>query len=111
LLTQVKKLNPELRTGTFFYEPPDWMPVRLAQSHAFDWADLLGIAVVHLPIALITADFVDKLHQGGFFVHGSNLNSAEQVQQGLDLGIDSFSTDHLGTALHLRDEFLKFPSV
>jgi glycerophosphoryl diester phosphodiesterase len=54
LLTQVKKLNPELRTGSFFYEPPDWMPVRLAQRHALDWADLLGIAVVHLNSALIS---------------------------------------------------------
>jgi glycerophosphoryl diester phosphodiesterase len=104
LLPQVKKLNPDLRTGTFFYEPPDWMPVRLAQRHILDWASLLGIAVVHLNIALITADFVDKLHQGGFTVYGSNLDSAEQIQQGLNLGIDSFSTGHLGMALQLRDE-------
>lgn len=103
LLTQVKKLNPELRTGTFFYEPPDWMPTRLAHRHILDWASLLGIEVVHLNIALITADFVDKLHQSGFIVYGSNLDSAEHIQRGLNLGIDSFSTGHLGMALELRD--------
>jgi glycerophosphoryl diester phosphodiesterase/2-polyprenyl-3-methyl-5-hydroxy-6-metoxy-1,4-benzoquinol methylase len=106
LLGQVKKLNPELRTGTFFYEPPDWMPVRLAQRHTLDWAGLLGIAVVHLNIALITTDFVDELHRRGFGVHGSNLDSTEQIQRGLDLGVDSFSTGHLGMALRLRDEFM-----
>jgi glycerophosphoryl diester phosphodiesterase len=111
LLTQIKKLNPELRTGTFFYEPPDWMPVRLAQRHTLDWADLLGIVVVHLNITLITADFVDKLHRSGFIVYGSNLDSAEQIQRGLNLGIDSFSTGHLGMALQLRDEFAKSRSV
>ena len=105
LLMHVKKLNPKLRTGTFFYEPPGWMPVRLAQKHTLDWADLLGIAVVHLDIALITADFVDQLHRSGFIVYGSNLDSAEQIRRGLDLGIDAFSTGHLGMALRLRDEF------
>jgi glycerophosphoryl diester phosphodiesterase len=107
LLTRVKKLNPELRTGTFFHEPPDWMPIRLAQRHVLDWAALLGLTVVHLNIALITADFVDRLHRGGFVVHGSSLDSAEQIGQGLSLGIDAFSTGHLGLALQLRDEFIK----
>jgi len=107
LLTHVKKLDPELRTGTFFHEPPDWMPIRLAQTHALDWANLLGVAVVHLDIALITADFVKDLHRSGFTVHGSNLDSAEQIRRTLNLGIDSFSTGRLGMALQLRDEFLK----
>ena len=107
LLTHVKRLNPELRTGTFFLRPPDWIPIRLAQRHAFDWANLLGVAVVHLDIALITADFVKDLHRSGFAVHGSNLDSAGQVQRALNLGIDSFSTGRLGKALLLRDEFLR----
>jgi glycerophosphoryl diester phosphodiesterase len=106
LLTRVKELNPELRTGTFFHAPHDWMPVRLAQLHAFDWATLLELDVLHLNIALITADFVDRLHRGGFIVHASNLDSAEQIQRGLRLGVDQFSTGHLGIALHLRDAFV-----
>ena len=107
LLPQVKQINPHLRTGTFFNEPPDWMPTRLAQQHILDWAKLLGLTVVHLNIALITADFVAKLHQDGFIVHGSNLDSAEQIQRNLALGIDSFSTNHLGLALQSRDEFVR----
>lgn len=111
LLNQIKRLNPDLRTGTFFYEPPSWMPVRLAQKHVFDWATLLGIAVVHLNIALITADFVDKLHRSDFSVYGSNLDSEEHIRRGLSMGVDSFSTGHLGMALQLRDEFIKDYSV
>ena len=111
LLTQIKKVNPKLRTGTFFYKPPDWMPVRLAQKHILDWANLLGIASIHLNIALITIDFVDKLHQCGFIVCGSNLDLADQIKRGLNLDIDSFSTGHLGIALKLRDEFVKHGSL
>jgi glycerophosphoryl diester phosphodiesterase len=36
LLTLAKELNGELRTGTFFHEPPEWKPVRLAQKHVLD---------------------------------------------------------------------------
>jgi glycerophosphoryl diester phosphodiesterase len=111
LLMHVKKLNPVLRTGTFFYEPPDWMPIRLAQRHVLDYANLLGIAVVHLNAALITSGFVDELHQNGFIVYGSNLDSEEQIQRGLNLGIDSFSTGHLGRALQLRDDFVRSRSA
>jgi glycerophosphoryl diester phosphodiesterase len=107
LLAQIKKTNPKLRTGTFFYKPPDWMPVRLAQKHVLDWASLLGIETIHLNISLITIDFVDKLHQCGFIVYGSNLDLADQINRGLNLDIDSFSTSHLGIALKLRDEFYK----
>ena len=106
MLTHAKKINPGLQTGTFFDKPPDWMPIRLAQRHILDWATLLEIAVVHLDIALITPDFVDSLHRSGFIVHGSNLDSADQIQRGLKLDIDSFSTGHLRLALQLRDEFV-----
>ncbi len=50
LLAYIKSHNPRLMTGTFFYEPPAWMPIRLAQQHVFDWADLLKIDMVHMNI-------------------------------------------------------------
>jgi hypothetical protein len=56
---------------------------------------------------LITADFVEQLHGRNFAVYGSNLDSAEDIQLGLNLGIDSFSTGHLGMALRLREKFIK----
>jgi glycerophosphoryl diester phosphodiesterase len=106
LLPHMKKRNPGLRTGAFFYKPPEWMPLRLAQQHILDWATLLEIWTVHLNIALITVDFVDLLHRRGFAVHGSNLDSEEEMRRKLNSGVDSFSTGCLGMALQVRDEFL-----
>ena len=106
LLVHAKKINPRIRTGTFFYEPPDWMPLRIAQKQILDWVELLRINVVHLNIVLITPDFVDRLHQGRFFVYGSNLDSREQIQKGIELGVDSFSTGTLELAIRLRDDHL-----
>ena len=103
LLVQAKKLNPHILTGTFFYEQSEWMPVRIAQKHISDWANLLGIKVVHLNIALITPDFVDKLHQSGFIVYGSNLDDEGEIQKSLELGVDSFSTGKLELAIRLRN--------
>ena len=106
LLAHIKKVNPHIKTGTFFYEPPAWMPVRIAQKHIFDWAELLGINIVHLNLALMGADFIDKLHQHRFTVYGSNLDTEEQIQKGLELGIDSFSTGRLKLAIKLRREYV-----
>lgn len=106
LLVHAKRLNPQVRIGTFFYQPPDWMPVRLAQQHTLDWAELFDIDVVHLNLSLITKEFTKKLHNHGFIVYGSNLDSNEEIKRGLELGIDSFSTGRLGLALQLRDEFV-----
>jgi glycerophosphoryl diester phosphodiesterase len=106
LLVQAKKINPRIRTGTFFNEPPDWMPIRIAQKQIFDWSELLAINVIHLNIVLITPDFVDRLHQGGFLVYGSNLDGGEQIQKGIELGVDSFSTGILELAIRLRDDHL-----
>ena len=105
LLVHAKKINLQIQTGTFFYEPPEWMPVRIAQKQIIDWAELFGINVVHLNIVLITPEFVDKLHQSGFIVYGSNLDNEEQIQKGLELGVDSFSTGRLETAIRLRNEY------
>lgn len=106
LLTHAKKINPQIRTGTFFYEPPEWTPIRIAQKHIIDWAELLAINVVHLNIILIDPDFVDQLHQRGFTVYGSNLDTEEQIQKGLELGIDSFSTGRLELAIRLRNHHM-----
>jgi glycerophosphoryl diester phosphodiesterase len=104
LLAAIKSCNAQLKTGAFFYAPPEWMPVRLAQQHTLDWASLLKIDTAHLNISLITADFVQRLHEEGFQVYGSNLDTREEIQQGLQLGIDSFSTGKLNMALQIRNE-------
>jgi hypothetical protein len=81
--------------------------MRLAQRHILDWATLLGTEYVHLDVSLLTRDFVNRLHRSGFIVHGSNLDTSEEIERGLDVDIDQFSTGCLGMALRLRDEFVE----
>ncbi|MGE5251105.1 MAG: glycerophosphodiester phosphodiesterase [Bacteroidota bacterium] len=104
LLLYAKTRSPRIRTGTFFYEPPTWMPLRLAQQHALDWSSLLKIDMVHLNLALITPEFVEELHRRGFEAYGSNLDTERDILRGIECGIDSFSTGHLRMALQTRDE-------
>jgi len=107
LLSYIKTCNPELRCGTFYHEPPEWKPVRLAQRHILDWATLLQTTHVHLDVSLLTPDFVNRLHPSGFVVHGSNLDTNEKIERGLSAGVDQFSTGRLGLALELRDAFVQ----
>lgn len=107
LLPHVRTLNPELRCGTFYDEPPEWTPTRLAQRHIPDWASLLGTTHVHLDVSLLTAHFVSRLHRNSFIVHGSNLDTNEEIERGLSAGVEQFSTGHLGRALELRDAFVQ----
>ena len=102
LLPLIKNTNPQFTTGSFFLEPPTWMPVWLAQQQALDWAILLKIDRIHLHITLITREFVQQLIRLGFSVHGSNLDTQEEMQRGIALGINSFSTGNLTLALQLR---------
>lgn len=106
LLLQVKKINPQIQTGTFFYAPPEWMPVRIAQKQIIDWAELLQLNVVHLNTVLVDPGFVNILHQHGLIVYGSNLDTEEQIRKGLEIGIDSFSTGKLDLAIRLRNEWI-----
>jgi glycerophosphoryl diester phosphodiesterase len=107
LLVHAKKINPRLSTGTFFYRPPDWMPLRLAQQHSLDWSLQLDIQIVHLDLAFITPEFVGKLKQNNFIVYSSNLDTVMDMQKAFDLDVDVFSTGHLSTALQVRDDRLK----
>lgn len=105
LLPHVRTLNPALRSRTFYHEPEEWKPVRLAQRHILDWAGLLGSTHVHLDVSLLTCGFVNLLRRGGFIVHGSNLDTNEEIERGLSAGVDQFSTGRLGLARELRDAF------
>jgi glycerophosphoryl diester phosphodiesterase len=107
LLAHAKHINSLLRTGTFFYQPPEWMPLRLAQQHALDWAKLFDIQVLHLNLSLITETFVDSLHRARFIAYGSNLEAEEEMRLALGRGIDSFSTGNLEVAIQTRNHFLR----
>jgi glycerophosphoryl diester phosphodiesterase len=102
LLFHAKRLQPHLRSGMFFYPLPEWMKPALGQQHILDWMVLAEAQMAHLHSCLIEGAFVAKLHEQGFGVHGSNLNTAAEIERGLLCGIDQLSTDSLGLALTIR---------
>jgi len=102
LLFHAKKINPELRTGMFFYPLPQWMGPALGQKHILDWMKLADAQVAHLHSSLIDADFVGTLQRAGLRVHGSNLDTPEEIKTALSVELDQFSTSRLDLALQLR---------
>lgn len=104
LLFQVKRVDPGLRTGVFFSARPDWMTPMLEQQHVIGWMRLMEAQVAHLPSSLIDDAFVYRLHESGFLVHGSNLNSWDDMERVVRLGVDQFSTDKLYLALRVREK-------
>jgi glycerophosphoryl diester phosphodiesterase len=102
LLFHVKKLNPALRTGMFFYQLPEWKQLALGQQHILDWMALSNVQVAHLHSSLVEPGFVIRLHENGFLVHGSNLNTEEEIKKAIASGVDQFSTDKLELSLSLR---------
>jgi len=103
LLAQVKSIDPDIRTGIFFSPFPAWMDATLGQQHIIDWLALLESQVAHLPISLLTKDFVDRLHAQGFLVHASDLNSKDEIEEAIHLEVDQFSTDMLEIAIGVRN--------
>jgi glycerophosphoryl diester phosphodiesterase len=106
LLMHARKAAPRLRRGAFFHPAPAWMPPRLVQRHIMVWAEQMEINVIHRDFSLLANDVMDPLHEHNFTACGSNLDSSDDMQNGLGCGIDSFSTGRLGLALQRRGEFV-----
>lgn len=102
LFFHIKHINPALRTGMFFSQLPAWMQPSLGQQHILDWMALSNTQVAHLHPSLITPEFVSSLQEKGYLVHGSNLNTQEEMQGGMASGIDQFSTGNLALAISMR---------
>ncbi len=102
LLGTVQAANPRVRTGLFVSPLPDWLPLPVGQQHICAYLTLLGANVAHLPVPLLERTFVERLHKGGWLVHGANLNTEADVSRAVESGVDQFSTDRLGWALSLK---------
>jgi len=76
----------------------------LGQQHVVGWMILTDAQVAHLPSSLIEQTLVQRLQEDDFLVHGSNLNSKEEIRRAVILGIDQLSTDRLDMALSIREE-------
>ena len=104
LLFHAKRMDPKIRVGVFFQPPPNWMSPALKQQHIMDWMSLTAAQVAHLPPSLLEEGFVERLHDNGILVHGSNLNTEGEMRRGIVCRVDQFSTDRLELALRMRKE-------
>ena len=99
LLAHARRINPKVWAGMFFYPLPEWMGATLGQRHILDWMMLTDAQVAHLHPSLLEEGFLSQLHESGFLVHGSNLNTEEEIDRAVELGTDQFSTDRLELAV------------
>lgn len=102
LLWQAKKESPNLRTGLFFEEFPEWMQPAQRDECIINWLLLSSARVAHLPISLIDGNLVRRANDREMLIHGADLNSEKEIQTGLEMNIDQFSTDKLDLALNMR---------
>lgn len=101
-LTRLKSLESVFKTGTFVNPLPDWMDKRLGQTLAINNALLGAINVLHCPLALIDAEFVQVAHSYGLLVHAADCDTKEDLHAAFDISVDQLSTNELALALSLR---------
>ena len=101
LLWHAHRREPRIPTGMFFEPWPDWMGPELGRRQVMDLMTLAGASVAHLPIELIDALFVSRLHDAGLRVHGANLNDTTAIGRAVASGVDQFTTSRLDLALRM----------
>jgi len=95
ILTAAKQINPKVKTGMFVAPLPAWMDKRLGQMLARQHAVLGGIDVLHCPIELIDAQFVDDAHRERLLVHAADCDTDKDLGIALQAGVDQLSTNNL----------------
>ncbi len=104
LLWHMHRREPRIPTGMFFEPWPSWMTLDLGQRQVIELMSLAGARVAHLPIGVIDAAFVGRLHDAGIQVHGANLNDTAAIERAVECGVDQFTTSRLDLALRMLED-------
>jgi glycerophosphoryl diester phosphodiesterase len=102
VLHRLKELEPEARIGIFFSSYPDWLDAKLGEKIILDTMRLSHASVAHLPLAIITGEFVSRLQQSGFTVHAADCNEPTEMKKADECGCDQLSTNCIQEALQLN---------
>lgn len=103
LLWHMHRHEPSIPTGMFFEPRPAWMTPELGRRQVMDLMSLAGASVAHLPIDVIDAAFVGRLHDAGLRLHGANLNDADAINRAIESGVDQFTTSRLDLAQRVSE--------
>ena len=84
-LKKVKALQPKIRIGALISRIPD--------NHA-RFAEALGAYSVHVKMKVINRQFVDDAHQRDLNVFVYTVNSTEEIEKMMSLGVDGIFTNY-----------------
>lgn len=95
LLSMIKKLDPAVNIGLIVpFVPVD--PVRLMKE--------MGAVVYLNYVEQLTPDLVEELHEAGYLVDGSVINTKERLNIAQKLGVDLAESDNPELILELLEE-------
>lgn len=103
VLTKLKELCPDVKTGMFVAQLPSWMDKKLGQTILINNAKLGGVNVLHCPLDTLDEQFIKSAHTQGLLVHAADCNDRVALQKAFALGVDQLSTDVLELALVIRN--------
>jgi EAL domain-containing protein (putative c-di-GMP-specific phosphodiesterase class I) len=75
------------------------MDKQLGQTLAMNEALLGKIDVLHCPLAMIDAEFIELAHEHKLAVHAADCNTQAELEAALALRVDQLSTNELTRAL------------
>lgn len=101
ILSKIKQINPNIKTGIFFTDYPNWMSKDQGEKIILDTLLVLPADVAHLPISIITDTLVDSLKKHNMFIHAANCNNNESIEFAITHSCDQFSTNELELALNM----------
>ena len=94
-LRQIKRMQPRTNLGLIVPIVPE-NPVQLMQEMD---------AIIYLCyIDNLSKEIVDQLHQAGYYVDGSVINTRERLQKALELGVDLIESDYPVETLRMYEE-------
>ena len=83
-LVETHRLNPNLRFGALWTEPP---------ADACLQATEMGAEAIHINHQHLTAELVQQAHQAGLKIRAWNPDTVEEMQQMIDLGVDAIGSN------------------
>jgi glycerophosphoryl diester phosphodiesterase len=104
ILLQSKRVGSDLRTGLLFNALPAGTEAAAVERHIVGWLRQTRADVAHLPASVVGRELVARLHEEGHIVHGSNLDTADEMASAIRAGVDQLSTATLSLALRVRAE-------
>lgn len=101
ILSKLKQINPNIKTGVFFKEYPNWMSKEQGEKIILDTLLVLPADVAHLPISIITNTLLNSIKKHNILIHASDCNNKESIEFAITHSFDQFSTNELELALNM----------